>query len=373
MRAVETTPAGKYRVRFRRVDPDTRKAKQTSETFATKREAERFSKLLDALGVERALDALYAGKVLILPTLNDLANEHFENLSGVTVGTVETYRRLWDRTWGPLLGARRLDEIGDDQISKALKTLGQKYSLKSLKNQRGLLTSVLDRGVRREYIAKNPASGVRLPHGQASRGNQDMRILSVEEFMSVQENIPEHYRPLVRFMWATGCRWGEAIALQGQDIRWPNVHISRALKYAPARADRTIGPTKNRQARTVQLSPELHAELIALKAAVGPTGLMFPNKSGNMLESQHFYEKIWRPATAHLEIRPRIHDLRHSHASELLARGVPIHIVSARLGHSSIKITVDVYGHLQPDAQKWAAEAAGLAFRAPPEPPALSA
>ena len=65
---------------------------------------------------------------------------------------------------------------------------------------------------------------------------------------------------------------------------------------------------------------------------------------------------------SHLEPRPRIHDLRHSHASILLGAGVPIHVVQVRLGHESIKTTVDTYGHLLPDAQAMAANAASVAF-----------
>ncbi|MCY4655134.1 MAG: tyrosine-type recombinase/integrase [Dehalococcoidia bacterium] len=51
----------------------------------------------------------------------------------------------------------------------------------------------------------------------------------------------------------------------------------------------------------------------------------------------------------------RFHDLRHTHASLLLAANVPIHVVQARLGHASIQITVDTYGHLMPNADAQAA------------------
>jgi integrase len=63
-----------------------------------------------------------------------------------------------------------------------------------------------------------------------------------------------------------------------------------------------------------------------------------------------------------LSVTPRIHDTRHSHASWLLAAGVPIHVVQIRLGHESITTTVDTYSHLLPDAQIAAAEAAALVF-----------
>jgi len=60
--------------------------------------------------------------------------------------------------------------------------------------------------------------------------------------------------------------------------------------------------------------------------------------------------------------RPRIHDLRHTHVSWLIAAGVTPAVIQARLGHESITTTIDRYGHLFPDAQQAAADAASLAF-----------
>ncbi|MCA0329475.1 MAG: tyrosine-type recombinase/integrase [Actinobacteria bacterium] len=57
-----------------------------------------------------------------------------------------------------------------------------------------------------------------------------------------------------------------------------------------------------------------------------------------------------------------MHDLRHSHASWLIAAGVPLPVIQRRLGHESIQTTVDVYGHLAPDALEIAAQAATLAL-----------
>lgn len=101
-----TTAGGKttYKVRFRRADGGG-VIRQTSESFTNKKQAETFRTLIDTLGVEGALDWLYANPEMpALPTLNELAADHFDNLpSGVRKGTEDVYRRLWDRTWGLLL------------------------------------------------------------------------------------------------------------------------------------------------------------------------------------------------------------------------------------------------------------------------------
>ena len=115
---------------------------------------------------------------------------------------------------------------------------------------------------------------------------------------------------------------------------------------------------------------------------------MFTAPRGGPVLHRTFWSRVWVPAVSDhqcqphrdksgpvvdcpdcwegLEPRPRIHDLRHTHASTLLGAGVPIHIVQLRLGHESIKTTVDTYGHLLPDAQAMAASAASLAFGSQP-------
>jgi integrase len=99
--------------------------------------------------------------------------------------------------------------------------------------------------------------------------------------------------------------------------------------------------------------------------------LVFTASRGGQILHRTFWSRYWLPAVEHLEPRPRIHDLRHTHASWLLARGVPIHIVSARLGHENISTTVDTYGHLLPDAQLAASNAAQAAFQAVAAPRAI--
>jgi Site-specific recombinase XerD len=371
MRHVEPTPSGRFKVRFRHG------GKQTSETFATRKKAEQFAQWLDALGAQGALDHLYAAEQdATVPTLDALCADHIEHLTGVESGTRKTYTRLWARTWGPRIGHLPANRIGRDVISRAVNDLAEHYSHKSLENQRGLLAGVLSRAVELGYLPKNPAKGIRLPRGQEG-DRVDMRIITPDEFAIVIQLIPENYRPLVRFLYGTGCRWGEAVALtvadlgqtyvdpsSGQPLR--PVRIRRSLKWSPDN-DRRVGATKTKRSnRTVVVGDVMLDDLAA--AAVGKKGtdLVFTAPRGGAILHRTFWSRAWLPAVSHLEPRPRIHDLRHSHASWLLAQGVPIHVVQMRLGHESIQTTVDTYGHLLPDAQRMAAHAASMAFGATP-------
>lgn len=345
-----------YRVRFRL------NGKQSSETFTTKARAERFAKWLDALGPQGALDQLYASEQSgDVPSLTQVAIDHITHLTGVTDGTRVKYTRMWEHVWAPLIGDLRADLVTRDAISTAVNTLAGRYSAKSLKNQRGLLFGVLNRAVDQGHLSSNPAKGVRLPRGREHE-KQDMRILTVDELNQVFAEIHAHYRPFVMFLAGTGCRYGEAVALQVQDVALPNVRIRRAAKWSPDNKHE-IGPTKTRRSnRTIVLPPAVAIELRPLLERGGEE-LVFTAPRGGRILHRTFWSDIWLPVAGRLAPpRPRIHDLRHTHAAHLLAAGVPIHIVQARLGHESITTTVDTYGGLLPDAQAKAAEAAELVF-----------
>lgn len=364
-----------HKVRFRHgVSPKTGKPMQRSETFPTKKEAEQFAVWLHALGPQGALDQLYDTEAQAedVPSLDTIAADHIALLTGIEPGTRKTYERMWERVWSPRVGHLAANRIVPDDIRRAVNELGDTYSHKSMQNQRGLLSGVLSRAVDLGHLPKNPAKGIRLPRGQEA-DRAEMRIITPAEFADVIERIPEHYRPFVRFLYGTGCRWGEAVALQVQDVALPNVRIRRALKWTPD-GPRIVGATKTKRSnRTVVVGDVMLEDLRAAcegRAGTGDLGtiarpgtdLVFTAARGGAILHRTFWSRVWLPAVTDLTPRPRIHDLRHSHASILLAAGVPIHVVQARLGHESINTTVNTYSHLLPDAQIAAAAAADLAF-----------
>lgn len=350
-----------YKVRFRY------RGRQTSETFDTKREANQFAVWLDRLGPQGALEQLAEHEQQkTIPTLNEVAADHIAHLTGITDGTRLSYTRLWARTWAKHLGDLPANRVTSDAVRAAVNALAADYSHKSLQNQRGLLAAVLGRCIEEGHLSKNPAKGIRLSRGDEAE-RAEMQILTPQEFAHIVDRVPETYRPLVRFLGATGCRWGEAVALEVRDVALPNVRIRRALKWSPDN-NRTVGPTKTRRSnRTVAVPREMHDELRTACAGKAKSDLVFTAPRGGQVLHRTFWSRVWLPAVTGLdEPRPRIHDLRHSHAAWLLAAGVPIHVVQARLGHESIKTTVDTYGGLLPDAQIAAANAAALVFEQRP-------
>lgn len=422
MRAPELSSTGLYRVRFRLgISAKTGKRMQTSETFATLREAEDFARVLAAVGAQEAVDRLYSGEQAArVPTLDALARAHIEHIDGAGHGHRVKSQRLWDRTWSPRIGNIRADQITRDDLIKALADLaangqapGVGYSAKSLSNQRGLLYGVLERAVDEGHLTKHPGKKLRLPQVTMSLAafaddddDTEMVCLTGDQFETLHAAVAEHYRPLVKFLFGTGARWGEVVVLRvgDVDLKSPQrtVRIRRALKWSPD-GQYTIGPPKTaRSRRTIVIGSEIVDLLRPLVVGRDKADLLFTAPRGGMLAHRTFWSDHWRPAiwraqhcpehtdpacrcgTAHpkrctvheappapcgcpgtLDQSPRIHDARHTHASWLLANGVPIHVVSARLGHKSIQVTVDTYSHLLPDAQLIAANAAELVFAGP--------
>ncbi len=126
---------------------------------------------------------------------------------------------------------------------------------------------------------------------------------------------------------------------------------------------------KNHRSRVVPLPRYLRQMLndyLGTQPAKGPRDWVFTTGRGNHLRHTHFYASVFRPAVlaAGLPASTRFHDLRHTAASLWLAEGNPINAVKDWLGHSTVQVTVDRYGHLLPGAEEAANEKADAAWRA---------
>ena len=129
-----------------------------------------------------------------------------------------------------------------------------------------------------------------------------------------------------------------------------------------------FGPTKTHQARTVTLPRFLRTMLNRHLQGVSadPGALVFTAPGGGPLRLTNFRRRVWVPAlrAAKLSERVRIHDLRHTCASLLIAQGEHPKAIQEHLGHSSIQVSIDRYGHLFPDQQEHLAEALESTYQA---------
>ncbi len=354
--------------------------RQRQETFDTRDGASRFKRMVESIGPDEAEHVLTIRQDRERTfTLREWTAKYLDPasglLTGVTEGTRSEYGRLARRSFlqhaiaeMPIDVIRKQDVakwVNWQEAHKSAKT-GKPAAAKTVRGYHGLLSQILFSAVESEVIPRNPARGVKISKGQSG----DMVFLTPEEFRTLMCFVPEFYRPLVQFLAMTGCRWGEATALKNGDVdrstRPGTVHIRRSWKHGKGNTMVLGIPKTSKSNRTIALD----AETMDALPAGEPDGFVFRGKFSPRVGRQPF-RRPWAKAVAlandpvackamgvkPIGKHPRVHDLRHSHASWLIAAGVPLNVIQQRLGHESITTTVDRYGHLMPDAQTVAVEA----------------
>lgn len=372
MPSVETRPLAdggtRYVVRVR--DPE--RGRYSSATFATRPEAERFVRDVDDRGVSWALAEYRRAKdAEDEPTLDEWAEVHFSALTDPTRSTIARYRRIYKHVWSPHLGHMRLSQIERVHVAQALNSVTG--SDKTVANAWGVLTHMLKLAAQDGKIPRSPTIGVR-PGRRTEHETEEHRYLTHAEFWAILDATPPYWRPLIYMLGGTGMRWGELAALTVGDVDTENalVRITKAEKQDPDQPSNTIiGPPKSKKARrTITLPREVLEVVEPLMDGRKRNDRLFLPPNGGPLRHRTFYRDIWlRKSVGESGIRepyPRLHDLRHSHVAWLIAAGASLPVIQARLGHEKITTTVDTYGHLSPDIQRAAADAAGLVFSTRP-------
>jgi len=362
-------------------DPVT--GRQTSLTYDDERDARVAKELIEAAGGHAAEAARIAEAVRAPgPLVRDVVAEHIDLLTGVGADTRSHYRGQLAAHIAPVLGAYPVAALTYRYIAGWVRLMGEKgLAPKTIANVHGLLSAAMTTAVRLGYRADNPCVGVVLPKSVATR--DEMTVLTRDEFALLLSKVSGFYQPLVLTLVATGLRWGEATALTAGDVdlaaRPATLRVTKAWKRD---ADRRwyVGPPKTKRARrTVSLPDELVDVLLPLVAAKASDELLFTNTVGKQLSSSRFWTTTWTPAldaackptladgspdpdASRLTKRPRVHDLRHTHASWMIAAGTDLFVLQRRLGHESITTTTETYAHLLPDQQRAAADAASRAM-----------
>lgn len=296
--------------------------------------------------------------------------------------TKELYSRLSMKHLEPApFGARRLDELKPSHIEALL--LDMKARTKPPKSEGGephralsdstirqvytVLRAGLDGAVRDEQIARNPA--VKVPRPGVDR--HEAKHLAVAEVAAVLKAAEtSRYYPALALISATGLRRGEALALT-----WDSSIVNLDEGWLKVR--KTLGrvngalvssePKTDRSRRTVPLSPAVVTMLRKYKVAQAAeklragnqwrdSGLVFTNEFGGPVDPRNLLRVIEVAAAAANVEGVGVHTLRHSAAVAWLEAGVHIKAVADLLGHSSIAITGDVYGHTSDEAARSAVE-----------------
>jgi integrase len=221
-----------------------------------------------------------------------------------------------------------------------------------------IASGVLRVAVRDRLLAASPARDVQLPRVESDQP----RALTVDEVMKLAESIDPRYRALVLVGAFGGLRIGELAGLVVGDFDplRRQIHIRRTASDLSGRI--VVGPPKTPKSRRTVVLPrfvadELSAHLREMGANT-PTDLIFPAPERGSLRRTNWTRRFWKPALerAGLEMDLGSHSLRHSQVALLIAQGEHPKVIAERLGHSSVRTVLDVYGHLYEGADEAAAE-----------------
>jgi integrase len=358
--------------------------KAHARTFPTRSEAKTFADLLGLDGHFHALQWLEQG--VNGATLAQFAPTYLTEGVNVSPSTLKRYQAYLANSILPALGPIPLERINSGHIQRWLLTL-EGSSPKTIRNYHAFLAAMLGYAKSEGHISSNPCALTRLPDATTPA----FVALTPSEFWTIYDFIPDAYKTLVLTLVSTGMRWGEASALQGRDLdaAGNTITVSRAWHEGENRTP-VLGPPKTAAGhRTISISPDLTTLLATRANSAGAEGLLFQNARGHRIKNTTFVAKIWNPtlrmanglpaidyvtaphadgpwqrepAESPINKWPRVHDLRHTHASWLLEEGVEMDVIKQRLGHESIKMTIDRYSHVAPTRGREAAEAANRAL-----------
>lgn len=266
----------------------------------------------------------------------------------------------------PAFGAMKLKDLTTPTLQRFFNEKASSgLSVRSVRYIHQVLNQAFKKAKKLHMVGKNPCDDVDLPAGEKPR----IRPLTPEE-LTVFLGAARGSRHFVALLleWATGLRRGELLGLEWQDVDLKRgaIHVRQSLVRTRDRGLMISTPKTRSSLRTIHIPAEVVAELRAHKKrqaierlAFGLTwqgDLVFSGEGGRPLDPRAFtraFERIIEKAEL-----PRVsfHDMRHSHATMLLALGESSKVAQERLGHARVSTTMDVYQHVIPEMQKRAVD-----------------
>ena len=311
-------------------------------------------------GIERRQRLLRLGSVAELPTKNAARDKLAEMMSrqeerplamDITFGALTD---RWQQAEGPTMkastlnhygnalrayvlpafGNRKIVEITREDIQRFLADNAKDYSTSTLRSTRVVLGLTLRWAVNCGWLEKNPCERIKLP--KVTGGRTVVRAsLTAEQVNAIAAKLHEPYATLVLFLYASGLRVGEGIAVKLTDFEGNVLTVSRRIYDGDVDIVKSL-----KSQRKLQLAPWLVERLRAL----GPGEWVFRSKAGTPVNPGNALRRYVRPAATACRIKiGGWHDLRHSLTTKMRKSGVHPKVVSDILGHSRVNLAMDVY------------------------------
>jgi integrase len=333
------------------------------------KEVERHARGLDRDAGEKTVEAFLAEFMI-----------YYERDGGIAPSTYQDYRYHVDAHIVPALGKLKLRDLDPRRVDAFTKgMIDKKLSLRTCQYSCAVLRRALQFAVDWKYIPVNPASSrTRAAKRHASKELSKIRYFTPDESRTfVDAVLGDRFEALYVLALTSGMRQGEMLGLQWPDIDLENGKLTifralhrtkrRRLESDPDGWFELRHPKTKGSRRTIEI-PMVTVESLRrhresqneLRSLAGlaweERNLVFTTKVGTPLDTSnvlHHFQRILKSAKLQ---KMRFYDLRHTHASLLIAAGVHPKKIAERLGHASIKLTMDLYGHLFEGSDRESAE-----------------
>jgi integrase len=351
-------------------DPTTGRYRQVTRTVeGTKREAQR---ALAAFVAE-----VSAGKhASTATTLGEVLDRWLAHVGDrLSATTVREYRRLVATRIGPDLGKLSLRRVTAQRLDAYYVTLGREHGLSpaTIRHIHAVLRGSLGQAVRWGWIPSNPAATASPPKLR-KREITPPAMTDTRALLQAADTQDPEFGALLRVLAATGARRGEVCGLRWSDLDTKGGTLFIRRSVASVAGGTVVKDTKTHAARRIALDPATlevlarHRVRVQQRARVcevplAPDGYVFTSTvDGACPLHPDTITAGFRRLCERAGLKGvRLHDLRHLHATQLLAAGVPVRTVSGRLGHADAATTLNVYAHfLEASDRQAAAVIAGL-------------
>ncbi len=290
-------------------------------------------------------------------TVHEFMHTWFEEeLQGVTPRTAKEYERIANAHIYPSVGKKRLVDLGPVDVKRMTKSLAnQGKAPDTVRNVRAVLSRALSAAVENQIVATNvvmATKGVKLER-------KEKRALTEDEVRVFLDAIKGHrFEALWIVQSFTGLRHGEVLALRWKDLDLTNEKPRLRVENTLYRGQLQQPKTKSSR-RNIALAPTVVNALTAHRNGqedAPPSGLVFRSTTGNYLDSRRVATELSQVTTSAGLGHVNPHMLRHTATTIMIRGGVKVKTISATLGHSSIQMTMNVYGHLFEDDLEAVAE-----------------
>lgn len=345
---VRRRPSGSYEARYWGHDGNSH-----SRTFATKGEAQAW--------LNNFLAKLQRGEwtdpAMIKTTFAEWTEDWLASNPSKRPTTLARDRNVLETHWIPALGNRRLPTIRPSDVHAVVRQMNERLRPKTVSTNYGVFRACMRAAEEDDLIARTPCRGVTL----ASPEHTQIRFLERTELDRLAAAMPIEYCPMIYVAGVLGLRWSEVVGLRIGRIDFLKRTLTVDETIAEVKGQLVRAPVKTKASRrTIAVPPfiiEMLSAHLARRGRTAPDALVFQAPEGGPLRATNFRRRVWAPAVEEAELEGlTFHGLRHTAVGLMIALGYQPAVIQKRMGHASIRTTIDVYGHLLPSADEAVAD-----------------